>query len=170
MQPNFKTLGSKLGSRLNKLIAALGVQNPSELKVQMDSSKNVRVVVDGETIVLEADDLVFTILPLASYSIAADAKAIVAVNTQIDEKLAREGLMRELLRKLQELRKEVGLDISDRITLQYSTDSDKLAEVFKEWSAYIMDELLCEHFSSVVSAEKTLDVLGSKISVTIQKV
>ena len=169
VQPNYKTLGPRFGTRLNEVIKAINAANPQELKAQMDKDRQVSLVVENSPIVLEATDLSFNILPLDSYSTAADSKAVVAVNTVIDEALAREGLMRELLRKLQELRKETGLDISDRIDIVYTTDSAKLTAMLDTWGSYLRDELLGLSLKSSPTATHSLTILGEPITVTITK-
>jgi isoleucyl-tRNA synthetase len=102
-----------------------------------------------------------TVLPIKATFTDADlavfeAKEIkVAMRTTLDEELIKEGIMRDLVRNLQELRKKSGLEIEDRIRLTYYTDSELVQKTLVTWLDFIKSELLCE--AATVAGEKGAD-------------
>lgn len=104
----------------------------------------------GETVTLEADDQHYEITPedvdvrstpRAGYSVAQDGGYLVAVTTELTPELEQEGNARELVRRIQQLRKDAGLEISDRITL-YVSDSAVASDLLANYGAYVQDETL----------------------------
>jgi len=101
----------------------------------------VRLEVDGQSIELTATEILVQTEPAEGLAVATDKLATVAVDAIITPELKAEGLAREIVRRVQAMRKDAGFDISDRITTYY-TATDDLRQVFLRWQEYIMAETL----------------------------
>jgi isoleucyl-tRNA synthetase len=139
-KPNFRTLGKKFGSK-TKLAAEAVTRFTSEHLRQFEQGKELAVTVDGETHGLDLDDL--TIVHRASGSLVVQEQHgfFAAIDPTITPELRREGLARELISRVQRMRKEGGLAVSDRIRLAISSDAP-VVEAVEEHRAWIAEEVL----------------------------
>ncbi len=119
---DFKALGPKLGPKMKdaaKAIAALG----SEALERLALGEAVAVTLaDGTRVELGAGDVVIERTPLAGMVVAAEGELVVALETKLTEALVHEGLAREFVNKIQNMRKDAGLDVSDRIRVTFFAD------------------------------------------------
>jgi isoleucyl-tRNA synthetase len=106
------------------------------------------VAVDSfdEPVVIGADDVIVTQTPRAGWAVAADAGETVAVDITIGPELRREGLAREVIRRVQEARKNDGLEVTDRIWLRWSAGDPEVAAALTEQTALIAAEVLAVDF------------------------
>jgi isoleucyl-tRNA synthetase len=129
------------------------------------------VAVDG--IELQPDELLVTLSGKPGYAVAEEAGYAVAITTDITPELADEGLARELVRRIQEMRKSAGFDISDRIHLRYAGDSD-VERVLSTpaLAAYVQDETLAESIESGTDVGYTEehDIDGRKVTLAVSRV
>ena len=127
----------KVGPRLGKKVQTL-IQDGKTGKFKL--LENGQVEIAGE--ILEKED--YTTAFVCEEGLEADStpQVVVLLETEITPELELEGLSRELIRAIQELRKNSGLEVSDRITLTYQTDSEKLRSMMKESSDHIAREVL----------------------------
>jgi isoleucyl-tRNA synthetase len=102
----------------------------------------VLVVADGESFSILPGEVEVRQAARAGYAVADDGGYLAALQTDLTPELEREGLAREFVRRVQDLRKSAGLDISDRIVVRY-TASPKLTESVQAHTAYITGETLC---------------------------
>ncbi len=116
VKPDFRRLGPRLGARVQqagRVLAAL----PQTAIAALLAGGTVPVTVDGVTIELTADDVVVEHQPVADVVVAVDAGLVVALHTQVDAGLVSEGLARELIHHVQNLRKTLNLEVTQRIDL-----------------------------------------------------
>src|SRR5262249_4237332 len=104
-----------------------------------DRGEEVGIQVGGKDHTLGADDATLVMEPLEGYQVEAEAGHAVALELELDDQLRREGLAREVVRAVQEARKQAGLDVSDRISLELSGD-DELLDAAREHESYIAGE------------------------------
>jgi isoleucyl-tRNA synthetase len=140
--PDNKLLGPKFGSRFPAIRLALAAMDPGQVAEAVQDGDEIVLAVDGDTVHLSAQEVLVQTQPAAGLAVAADKLATVAVDTVLTPELKAEGLARELVRRIQDMRKKAGFNIEDRISLYYTTDSDDLAEVMRNWEAYIQNETL----------------------------
>ena len=122
VKPNFRALGKRFGKSTPAVAAAITAADPEWLAGQMRSSATAPVVVDGETVTLQPDDVIITQTPRSGWAVATDAGETVALEVTITPQLRREGLAREVVRLVQDERKNAGLHVSDRISLWWQSD------------------------------------------------
>ena len=100
------------------------------------------VTVDDEPVLIGADDVIVTQTPRAGWAVATDAGETVGLDITITPELRREGLAREVIRLVQEARKNDGLDVTDRISLRWSASDPDLVAALSEHARLIAGEVL----------------------------
>ncbi len=134
-------LGPKYGSLLPRLRAAIEQMDPVELAERVQAGQPFTVQVGAETIEVQPDEVEVRTRPRPPYSVAEEAGYMVAVNTELTPELEAEGDARELVRRIQDLRKQAGLELSDRI-ITYVQGSDRLARALARFGDYVAGETL----------------------------
>jgi len=139
--PYPKQLGQKYGKGYPKIRQAMGAMDQAELAARFQAGETVEIEVDGERYAVTPEDVEVRVTPRAGFSVAQDAGYLVAVTTELDQALIQEGHARELVRRIQQLRKDAGLEISDRI-VTYIVDSTIMHEVLAHFGSYVREETL----------------------------
>jgi isoleucyl-tRNA synthetase len=139
--PDNKLLGPKYGARFPKLRGALSALDPVLVATNVRDGLPTAIELDGETVELTPAEIVVQTQPAAGLAVAADRFVTVAIDTALTPELRAEGLAREIIRRTQEMRKNAGFNIEDRITTYYVAEGE-LAEVLSAWSAYLCAETL----------------------------
>jgi isoleucyl-tRNA synthetase len=139
--PYPKQLGQKYGKGYPKIRQALSGMDQADLATRFQAGETVEIVADGEPYAVAPEDVDVRVTPRAGFSVAQEAGYLVAVTTELDQALIQEGYARELVRRIQQLRKDAGLEISDRI-VTYIADSDLMHEVLAHFGVYVREETL----------------------------
>lgn len=139
--PYPRQLGQKYGSGFPKIRQAMAELDQLELASTLEAGDSVTIAAGGESYEVTPEDVEIRSTPRAGYSVAESGGYLVAVTTELDAALEREGYARELVRRIQQLRKDAELDISDRI-VTYVVDSDVVHEVLDSFGDYVRDETL----------------------------
>lgn len=153
LQPNNKLMGPKYGAKFPKVRDAVLALDANEMVARILAGETVPVVVDGETLELPAEEVQILSVPVAGLAVFSDRGIHVAVDAMITPELRDEGLAREVVRRIQDLRKTAGFDISDRIHVRYSA-SGLLTAAIASNAEYIRREVLA------VSLENSAPGLG----------
>ncbi len=148
VKPNLKTLGPKFGPRLKDVIAAIAAADPAVLAAKVRAGEPVELACGGETIQLEPADLIVQTKAPEGWAGVVDRDTQVALDTRITEGLAGEGMARDVVRHVQEQRKEAGLQMEDRIALYLGTESEKLRTAIETHRDYIAGETLTIEWSA----------------------
>ncbi len=139
--PNLKLLGPKLGKLLPAVRQVIETADANELAAKVWAGENVILTADGQTVELTPEELLIQTQPAEGLAVAADKVITVGVDVVITDELAAEGLARELVRRIQNMRKDAGFDIADKIIIYYQAEGD-VDYVFQEWADYIKAETL----------------------------
>ncbi len=139
--PDNKQLGPRLGGRFPKARAALSALDPAKVAASVAAGLPIVLEVDGETLELAASEVLVETKPAEGLAVAADKLATVAVDATLTPELKAEGLAREMVRRIQALRKDAGFDIADRIHLHVRA-SPQLAQAISTHRDFIMGETL----------------------------
>jgi len=151
VKANFRALGRRFGKQTPAVAEAISALDPSALVSQLRSGAPMVVeVAELGQVEVADEDIVVTETPREGWAVASDAGESVALDLHIDDALRRAGLAREIVRTLQEGRKTAGLDVSDRITVWWSSDDDDLRTAFEQHSDAIAAEVLA---TSVIDGE-----------------
>ena len=172
IKPIPRSLGRKYGRSYPKLAEALGNLGENEV-AKLARGEPVMVQVDGEAFKVEPEDVEVVEEALEGYSVAEAGEFLVGVCVVIDEDLRDEGLARDLVRRIQALRKEAGFEIDNRIRVYYEGDS-QIARVFEKHREYIMTETLSEEVVPRAPRDeltgKPYNVDGLKVTLWVEKV
>ena len=139
--PYPKQLGQKFGKGYPKIRQAMAGMDQLELAARFQAGESVVVAAEGESFTVAPEDVEVRMTPRAGFSVAQAGGYLVAVTTELDQALVQEGYARELVRRIQQLRKDAGLAISDRI-VTYVADSDLMHAVLAHFGAYVREETL----------------------------
>jgi len=139
--PDNKLLGPKFGARFPQIRKALSDLDPLEVARKVNNNESVQLQVDGEEITLAAEEIIVQAQPAEGLAVAADKIITIGIDIQITPELKAEGLARELVRRIQQMRKDADFNIEDRIEIYYKTQGE-LRDVFAQWESYIKNETL----------------------------
>jgi isoleucyl-tRNA synthetase len=118
--PNFKTLGPRLGKRVQELKGALAALDGAAAAADLEEGRSVTVTLGGEQIELTPDDLGLRVRGQPGFAVSREGGEVVALDLSLTDDLRMRGLVRDVVRLLQDLRKSTGLEVSDRIALHLS--------------------------------------------------
>lgn len=139
--PYPKQLGQKYGKGYPKIRQAMSQMDQFELAGRFGAGETVTIEADGERYEVAPEDVEVRSTPRQGYSVAESGGYLVAVTTELDKALEQEGHARELVRRIQQLRKDANLAISDRI-ITYVADAGLLDEVLEHFGDYVREETL----------------------------
>ncbi len=142
--PDNKLLGPRFGAKFPKVRAALTAMDPDKVAARVQAGEPVTLQVDGETVELAPVEVLVQTEAVEGLAVASEHGVAVAVDAVLTPELRSEGLAREIVRRLQSMRKEAGFNIEDRITSYYCLDlpDGQLSQVMVHWSTYICSETL----------------------------
>ncbi|EAQ77378.1 isoleucine--tRNA ligase [Blastopirellula marina] len=144
VQPNFKRLGPKIGKLLPQVKAALAKADGGELLSQLESNGQITLEVGGQAIELDGEDIQVRLQAKPGWAAAQGKMCVVVLNKELTPELLREGYCKDLVRLIQDQRKEMDLAYTDRIEIGVTTDADELTAALTENGAYITGETLGE--------------------------
>ena len=153
IKPNFKTLGPRFGKDM-KLVAQ-AIQNFNEAQIQaLEKEGSLALEINNEKLTLEANDVIISTKDVAGWLVASEQGVTVALDIQMNENLRLEGMARELVNRLQNMRKDLGFEVTDTIEVTLK-ESEELKAVLNENKAYIQREILATTINVVkdVSSE-----------------
>ena len=139
--PDNKTLGPRFGSDFPNVRAALAERDPDKMAAAVNAGLAIVLEVQGKNVEIEPDAILVQTEPAEGLAVASDKLATVAVDATLTPELKAEGFAREVVRRIQAMRKNADFDISDRITTYYLGDQE-FAAVIETWGDYIMAETL----------------------------
>lgn len=135
-KPQLRTLGRRLGRLVPKVQAALAALDGRAAKRQLDGTGALELDIEGETVRLEADDLLIDTIPLADFATTSSGERTVALDLRLSRELIEEGLVRELVSKIQTMRRDSEFEVTDRIRVLYDAKPD-LAAVITRHAAVV---------------------------------
>ncbi|MCE2794144.1 MAG: class I tRNA ligase family protein [Planctomyces sp.] len=150
-KPNLKTLGPKCGRLLNALKTSIPELGDGIL-APLRRGQSVTIELQGSTIELLPEDVLISTMQAASWISADDAGIQVAISTVLTPELLREGMSRDFVRHVQQLRKDAGLNIQDRIRIFLSSDDPQVVTMIGEWGPWISAETLADSIELCATA------------------
>lgn len=141
LMPNNRVLGPKFGKQFPKVRAALMALDPAAAAKTLQAGESLQLEVGGEVATLTSEDVLVQTESRGGLAVASDKGVTVAVDTSLTPELTQEGYARDLVRTINNMRKDAGLEISDRIQLAYQASGD-VAAAFAGFADYIQQETL----------------------------
>ena len=172
IKPNFKLLGPKYGKNVQAIAKAMAAANALDLKGELDGNGELEIQADGVSYTLDSTEVDVQSENQEGYAVEADAHKFVALSTELTHELILEGFARELVNKIQQIRKEADFNVSDRISL--SLESTPIVhEAFDRHRDYITHETLTLHIvesSSPNAFLKSQKVNGEDATIGVEQV
>jgi isoleucyl-tRNA synthetase len=141
VRPNLPVLGPRYGKRMPAIRHALESLDPEEVAAAVERGESVRLHVDGEEITLQPSEVLPSAQQRDGFAAMANGGYVVALDTELTPQLRREGLARQVVRRLNDWRKNAGYNIEDRIRIVYEA-SPEMAETIEEFRDYIRSDTL----------------------------
>jgi len=171
VKPNFALLGAKYGKLMPKIQAALTVANGDDIAAKVMTGDAIELDMDGESIRLLPDELLVETITPDNLSCVEEAGTVVAVDTTLTDELVIEGLVRDLVRHIQNLRKEMGFNVDDRITIEYLAEG-RMREAIQAHGDYIRQETLANDLTETRDGDSfhAVKVSGEQIRLRLSRV
>ncbi len=171
LKPQLKTLGPKYGAKLGAIRQFLDTCNAQEVVSEVRKNGSYTVVLGDTSVVFEESDLLISTESKAGYVSASENGNTVVLDANLTEELIAEGLVREVISRVQTMRKEAGFNVTDRINLYYKADG-KMGEILSAYGDVIAKTVLGE---KVVCGElngyvKEWDLNGEGFTLAVEKV
>jgi isoleucyl-tRNA synthetase len=171
IKANLKTLGPRLGPRVKEAQKALAALDATSAAEKVQAGGALELNVGGETVALTQSDLLISVRAPQGWAGVADGRTQVALDARITDELACEGVAREIVRHIQELRKQSGLEIEDRIRLHLGTDSAAVRAAIETHQAYIRGETLAlelaKHPLDGDAHQAVIEIQGQAVSIAL---
>ena len=151
IKPNFKALGPRFGKNMKEAVAIINGLNDDQIK-QLEAQESIDISIGGEAAQLQPTDVLIESKDIEGWLVANGNGLTVALDIQLDDALIKEGVAREMINRIQNLRKDRGLEVTDKIILYLKEDA-LLNEVFETHQEYIQQETLTDK----IVVEKSID-------------
>lgn len=168
IKPQLRTLGPKYGPLIGKIREHLAQCDSSALVNAVRKGETVTVSIDNTLVAFKEEDLLISDKNKEGYQTVSEKGITVILNTELSQELIQEGLMRELVSKIQTMRKESGFNVTDHIAVTYSC-GEKLAEVIEKYKSEIMQDTLADSITAG-SGASLKDINGEEISLSLEVV
>ncbi|MEX2495797.1 MAG: isoleucine--tRNA ligase [Woeseia sp.] len=170
IKPNLPKIGRQYGKRIPAIRKALEEADGNEIAGAVARRENIELSVAGSTVTLEPDDLLIETQAAEGYVCAEDSGFLTALDTTLNDELVREGIARELVRTVQEARKQAGLEVSDRIILGVQ-GTPGVEAALQEYRDYLMAETLAldwrlDQQDPLIREQRSLDQESWRIEIT----
>ena len=168
-KPQFRILGPKVGKAMGGIQKALKSLNGHEAKEVLDKTGELKVTVGEDTFTLTREDVEVTMAQTEGYNCQHYGSVTIALETILSPELVEEGFVRELISKIQTMRKENGFEVQDRITVGMK-DNEKLEKIVKKNEAFLKEITLANEvtYHAVQGFEKAWNINGEKVTLSVQ--
>ena len=167
---NFRTLGKKFGKLMKSINVAVTEMSQSMIS-ELETKGEIKLNVEGVDAVIELSDVEIYSEDVPGWTVANEGALTVALDVEVTDELRREGIAREIIKKIQAMRKDCGLEITDRIIVEISRNnlSDDAVALFKE---HISNQVLADAINMCDSVEsnETVDLDGEVVYIAIRKI
>ena len=169
-KPQLKTVGPKYGKLLNGIRAHLAEINGREAMKELDNSGSLSFDIDGQKVVLSKEDLLIDTAQMEGYVTEEDSTVTVVLDTNLSEELIEEGFVREIISKIQTMRKEAGFEVMDKIVV-YSMGNQKIEGYMKEYREEILSDVMASdiRFDEVKGYTKEWSINGESVTLGVEK-
>ena len=168
IKPNLPVLGRAYGKMIPQIRKEIGARNQMELAQTIQNGGVVTINVDGTEIELNKENLLVTMQGLEGYAFAGEGSIGVVLDTNISDELREEGHVREMISKIQNMRKESGFQVADKIKL-YVSDNEMLMDVIKKFAETIKRDTLTEEIIFAANREYTETTInGEKLNMAVE--
>jgi len=145
---NFKSIGPKFGKKVKAVAEAIKNFSKEEIS-KIEKGSDIVLNIEDENINITKDDVEIISTEITGWVVEAEAGITVAIDAELDEALIEEGLAREFVNRIQNMRKDAGFDVTDKIIINF-TGSENFVKAIKNFNQYISTETLAEKLSEQI--------------------
>lgn len=170
IKPQLKTLGPKYGAKLGAIRKFLDECNTGEIVATVKAGKTYNTVIDGTEVEFTLDDLLISSESMEGYVSESENGLTVVLDTHITEELLLEGIEREIVSKVQTMRKEAGFEVTDRIVLYYEAEGNAL-KVLESQNASVAEDVLAVKVVKGINGGyvKQWNINGEDVTLSVEK-
>ncbi|WP_299120654.1 isoleucine--tRNA ligase [uncultured Winogradskyella sp.] len=162
IKPNFKVLGPKFGKDMKLISSVVSAFSADDIK-KIEQNGNIDVEINGKNIILGLDDVEITSQDIEGWLVANEGSLTVALDVTISEELRKEGIARELVNRIQNLRKDSGFEVTDRIDVQLQNDV-QVKEAVASNEEYIKSETLTEDLQIMDNVNNGIEIAFDEVN------
>ncbi len=169
-KPQLKTLGRRFGKKINDVRQILAELDGQAAMAELNEKGTLTIQVDGQDEALEKDDLLIEAAQMEGYVSDSDHGITVVLDTNLTPELLEEGFVREIISKIQTMRKDAGFEVMDHIRVSMQ-DNDKVQKVIQDNEAQIKSEVLADEVSydGAKGSVKEWSINGEKVTLGVEK-
>ena len=169
-KPQLRTVGPKFGKYLGQIQKALAELDGNKAMTELKSTGALKLDSISDEVVLYEEDLLITMTQQEGYMTEGDNEVTVVLDTNLTPELLEEGMVRELISKIQTMRKEAGFEVMDKITVSYKADQ-KVKDIFAKYGEEIAKEVLAESVvaDTVSGYQKEWNINGETVVLGVEK-
>ena len=169
-KPQLKTLGRRFGKQINAVKEILAGLDGQKAMAELNEKGNLTITVDGNEEVLEKDDLLIEAAQMEGYISDTDRGITVVLDTNLTPELIEEGFVREVISKIQTMRKDAGFEVMDHIRVSMQ-DNEKIAGIVQKNEEQIKSEVLANEtkYDGAVGFKKEWNINGEKVTFGVEK-
>ncbi|MBW7846191.1 MAG: isoleucine--tRNA ligase, partial [Bacteroidia bacterium] len=156
IKPNFRVLGKKVGAKMKAVSDALVKLTSTEI-LHLEQNGNLKITIEGEEITIGIEDVEILSKEISGYKVANEGKITVALDIEINTELKAEGIAREIVSKLQTLRKESDLEVTDRINVVIKPNS-YITNAINTYKNYICSEILADKLDLIEESDFSAEI------------
>ena len=168
LKPNFKVAGPVLGKNIKAFGAALAQADPAATVAALEADGKIALDLNGESMEISKDMVDVKISAKEGFAVAMENNVFTILDTTVTPELAEEGLARELVSKVQQMRKQNDYEMMDKIHIYLSADDD-VAKAVEDYREYIMKETLAESIENKEGLEE-VDLNGHKTGLAVERI
>jgi isoleucyl-tRNA synthetase len=168
VKPNFRTMGKKLGSLMKEVAATIAQLSQEQIATLEKQGQLLLTVGNSQEVTIEAEDLEIISEDIPGWLVANEENLTVALDIEITDELKQEGMAREVINRIQNLRKDAGLEITDRITITIAPNSEVDAAV-KAFGDYIKAQVLADSITIAENDGTETEFDEFKVNILINK-
>ncbi|MHA7129452.1 isoleucine--tRNA ligase [Algoriphagus namhaensis] len=170
VKPNLPVLGKKLGPKMRFVVAAIKSWGQEEI-AQIEREGSLTVDADGEQLAIALDEVLISSQDIPGWSVASDQGVTVALDVTLTDALREEGVARDLVNRIQNLRKDMGLEVQDKITIEVESGNPLVEGALANFGQYIQSETQALALESVAEVQggSVLDLDEFEVTVKVTK-
>ena len=169
-KPQLRTVGPKYGKYLKQIQTALAELDGNKAMAELKANGSLKLDSISDEVVLLEEDLLITMTQAEGFVTEGDNYVTVVMDTKLTPELIEEGFVRELISKIQTMRKEAGFEVMDHIAVSYTAD-EKVTGIFEKYGDEIRSEVLADKITAgtLTGYEKEWSINGEKVTLAVEK-
>ena len=169
IKPQFKVLGPKYGKQMKEIAAALAKVDGQKAKVELEATKTLKLELSSGEITLVPEDLDVKMTQTEGFAAQRDGDVTIAISTVLTDELIEEGFVREIISKVQTMRKENGFEVTDRITV-FAQGNEKIAKLMQDNAETIKKITLADElvYDKLDGFTKEWNINGEKVTLGVK--